>query len=68
MQKKKNVFIDTHPPQLGRLDPALNCGFNIPVRDSVTHAPRGEGTNPVSYTHLDVYKRQVSHRYIETTV
>ena len=45
-----------------------NCGMKFPVsRITVNLAPadrKKEGTvyDPVSYTHLDVYKRQASHR------
>ena len=34
--------------------------FNLPFRLDVGRNLRGLGHGPVSYTHLDVYKRQVS--------
>ena len=37
-------------------------GEKIPVLDNISlTVPHGQCTAPVSYTHLDVYKRQVNY-------
>ena len=51
---------------------AFKTPFSMPVRDAVRYTsgfggrddPLGRGFRPVSYTHLDVYKRQVQNQPI----
>ena len=41
------------------------CG-HAPVRTTQVYARVGREANPVSYTHLDVYKRQHTHTLTRT--
>ena len=52
-------------PQDGRVE---NGALNWPTLASVVaHDIRDIDANPVSYTHLDVYKRQVVQSVVHTT-
>ena len=51
----------THTADVDYGDKAILPGFI----DLHTHGSYGYDTNAVSYTHLDVYKRQITHRYFQ---
>ena len=64
---EKILFCDNHIiPRVAILDPLLTAGLPPPLTastgiDALTHAIEALHA-PVSYTHLDVYKRQMSPR------
>ena len=60
------IFMGTPDFATGTLEEIVLAGHEVVGVVTQPDKPKGRGKTPVSYTHLDVYKRQVWNREIRS--